>query len=112
MSSILLLTPLRALLGSAFCYAVYYIYWESTTGRSRRRVIRRHGCKPAKMYPSKDPFFGLDTLWGLWKSMMEHRALESSESRFNSVGRKTSQMRLLTQDLLATIEPENIKTVL
>ena len=90
---------------------VYYAYWQLTIGASRRRIIRKHGCKPVKMYPSKDPIFGSDTLRKTLKAVEEHRLLRTSFDRFQTMG-NTFQMNLVGTQLIFTIEPEILKTIM
>ena len=105
-------STLRALLFIGILYGVHYLHWELTTGASRRRLSRQHGCKPVKKWPAKDIFFGLDSLIEAGKALKEHRALETTQHRFHSLKRKTGSIKFLNQKVLVTIEPENVKTIL
>ena len=101
----------QALLFVAFLYSLRYLYWQLTTGASWRRLRRQHNCKPAYQWPSRDPF-GIESFLQSWKALREHRSLEHIQHQFNSSNRKTGSIRLLNQEVLATIEPENVKSIL
>ena len=105
-------TPLQALLCTSFCCCLYYIYWDRKVGAPRRHLIKQHGCKPPKRLPGKELLLGLDQFWEAWRSIRDHRALEFTEQRWKSNGVKTGKVRFMGQTIIATIEPENIKSVL
>ena len=102
----------QALLACSVIYVIYHIHWEMTVGASRRRLIKQHGCKPVKRLPLKDRLFGIDFLWNNWTNLKNHTALESTQQNFIALKSNTTALNLLGQRVIATIEPENIKSVL
>jgi len=92
-------------------YALHYIHWELTTGSTRRRLKKQHGCQPCPRYPLKDPILGLDYLWGSWRAIKNHRLLQHVRARYQKMG-NTFQTKLMGETCYATIEPENCKAVL
>lgn len=102
-------------LGSCVIYALYYIHWELTIGTSRRAMIKKHGCKPMKHCPEFNSFpdniIGISTLMGNIKAAKEHRLMAHNRARFLRNGNNT-HIKFLFTDLMQTLEPENIKTIL
>ena len=105
----------QVFLGSLVIYALYYIYWELTIGVSRRALIKEHGCKPIKHSPELNSFpdniIGIKSLTENIKAVKEHRLMAYNRARFLRNGNNT-RMRFIFTDLIQTIEPENIKTML
>ncbi|KAJ9645879.1 hypothetical protein H2199_002922 [Coniosporium tulheliwenetii] len=98
-----------ALVFSLFAFVVYS---QFTTYLARRQIKRDNGCKPPQArYAHKDPFFGLDFLWENIKKGKEHKLLENSQKRFARLG-NTFTAKMFFMPVIATIEPENVKTIL
>ena len=95
----------------AFLFSLRYLHWQFTTAASWRRLRRQPNCKAAYQWPSRDPL-GIESFLQSWKALREHRSLEHIQYQFNSSNRKTGSIRLLNQEVLATIEPENVKSIL
>ena len=100
---------------AVFVYAIYYANWQLTTGASRRRIIAKQGCKPIKTTDEWD-FFNR-SIFG-WRSVTErvaaarsHQLLSWTQKRHQRYG-NTITTKFLTMDLISTIEPENVKSVL
>ena len=102
----------QALIYISGSYCAYYVYWQFTTGASRRRFIQHNGCKPVVKAPGWDPLFGLDTLIESIKEIKNHKALESSQKRFADFKCNTFWVRIFRQRIFITMEPENVKTIL
>lgn len=82
----------------------------------RRIVIqyqfaKKHGCKPIARSFSKDPFLGLDTLPTTLRALRDHRMLDTAWKNYHIYG-NTYRLKELDKNLILTIEPENIKTIL
>ncbi|MCJ1384487.1 hypothetical protein MMC17_007604 [Xylographa soralifera] len=101
----------QAVVGISIFSVLYYIYWELTVGASRRRMIKEHGCKPVVIWPSSDPLLGLDLFLSTRRALKEHRQLAKTRSRFAALGVNTFQIKILTQTVTVTIEPENLKAI-
>ena len=93
-------------------YSIYCICWELTIGAPRRRLRKKNGCAPAKTQPSYDPILGLDLLWEGYTYLKQHNILESSLDRFKKLNVRTYQITLLRQEIIVTMEPLNVKTML
>ena len=102
-------------LGSCIIYALYYIYWELTIGASRRAMIKNHGCKPIRHSPELNSFpnniIGIKLLRQRFKASEEHRLMADTRAIFLRNGYNT-RLRILFTDLIQTIEPENLKTIM
>lgn len=48
----------------------------------------------------------------MYRAIKTQKALETTKARFDSVGADTSQVKIFGQTLFATIEPENLKSIL
>ena len=116
MASFELPSLLHALLASASLYIIYYIYWELTTGTTRRAIIKKHGCEPIKSDPHFQYFpnniFGYKSLVENFPALKQHKFMELVRSRFLRNGQTTMHQKVLFTDLIQTIEPENLKTIL
>jgi hypothetical protein len=97
--------------GATIFLLVRYIYHELTVGRARRRIIRENGCKPVRRIRSKDPIWGLDLLYEAYRNWGKHNLLNKNVELFQKYG-NTVWVRLVGFNSMATIEPENVKTIL
>ena len=107
---------LHLLLASIFLYAVYRVHWELTTGASRRALIKKHGCEPIKRNPDYNYFpnnvIGYRTLLENLAGLREHNFLERIRDRYARHGNYTMIQRIVFTDMIQTIEPDNLKTIL
>ncbi|KJZ74563.1 hypothetical protein HIM_06159 [Hirsutella minnesotensis 3608] len=78
---------------------------------SRRRFARRHGCQPVANRYNKEPFLGLDSLLDTFRAFKQHKVLELGCEHFRTFG-NTFLVKEMTRQVIATSEPENIKTIL
>ncbi|KAF2185262.1 cytochrome P450 alkane hydroxylase [Zopfia rhizophila CBS 207.26] len=88
------------------------IYWEFTTGARRRALKKQKGCLPAKRWPSKDPILSIDLFLQNYKSFKGNRLLEWWRCGLINHNTNTIEMRILTQTVTVTDDPENIKSML
>jgi cytochrome P450 len=92
--------------------ALSILYSKITLYLTRRKFKLQHGLKPIeRFYPLKDPIFGIDNLFESIKAKKELRLLERFRSNFDNYGH-TFKGKLITQNLIATREPENVKAIL
>ncbi|KAL6721777.1 hypothetical protein ACLMJK_000882 [Lecanora helva] len=105
-------TFLQTLVTLIILYVIRYTYWQLTTGAGRRAFAASHGCQPLKRWNDLDPFFGLDLLWQVYKNMLTHTTLETTQRRFEELGRDSGRLQLLGQSVISTTSPQNIKHVL
>lgn len=91
--------------------ALYYLYYQLTVGASRRRIIRENGCQPPVKYPHVDPIMGVDLFVANVKALRENRFLPAMRQRFKTYG-NTFQLNFMGAKVIATVEPENLKTIL
>lgn len=103
---------LQILFYACSLYSFYYIYWELTTGASRRRLSKDNCCGVIRKWVTKDPLLGLDFLANTLRALHNHTGLESNRRYYAALGINTFQVNMLRQNFIFTIEPENIKTVL
>jgi len=104
-------TILRAVCALLLLYGIRYILWQLTVGARRRAMAKEHGCLPPPQYPTKDPILGLDIFFSTSKAFKEKRALEVIAKRFDDMGVNTMSLVALGRHPIATIEPENLKTI-
>ncbi|KAH8707107.1 cytochrome P450 52A12 [Phaeosphaeriaceae sp. PMI808] len=90
----------------------YFLYTKIALYLARQRMIRENGCKPCPFRFNKDPFLGLDVMKKLINQTKQHISQQESQKRFETTMGKTFQSRIITMPVIATCEPENIKTIL
>ncbi|KAH1824146.1 hypothetical protein KXX27_000732 [Aspergillus fumigatus] len=90
-----------------------FVYTLSVLRRkwTQYRFARAHNCQAPPRLASKDPLFGLDTIYATIQNVKEHKFLERAQARFDAVGH-TIQTRRLLQTIIFTRDPQNIKTIL
>ena len=102
-------------LAAVLFYALYYIHWELTVGASRRRMIKEHGCKPMRPIPELESPLNLIVGWKLLSENLaaykRHQLLQHVKERYGRLG-NTFRAKALFDNVVQTIEPENLKTVL
>ncbi len=101
----------HALTAGLVLILLYYVYHELTVGASRRKIVRQNGCRPPVKYPHVDPILGIDLFKINVKALRSNTFLREVRARFATYG-NTFQSNLLGSKAIATIEPENIKTML
>ena len=116
MATFQLPTVLHPLLASIFFYVIYRVHWELTTGASRRALIKKHGCEPIKRNPDYNYFpnnvIGYRTLLENIAGINQHNFLELIRNRYIRLGNNTMMQRMIFTDMIQTIEPDNLKTML
>jgi hypothetical protein len=98
----------------AVAFLLYKIYFELTTGARRRRLIAEKGCEAPYRYPHKGilgRLMGYDVLKEFVRTGREGRMHEALRERNFSNGINTIESRRLMRWSIATIEPENVKSV-
>jgi len=99
------------LLVSLVLVTAYVAYIKISLWLVHRRFKLEHGCQPiAKRYPHRDPF-GIDGLIAILKASNEHRLLDEVLKDKERLG-TTYENQILGQKIIATCEPQNLKTVL
>lgn len=97
------------------CYAIYYVYWQSTVGARRRRMINRSGCKPindtSDLNSWKDWLFGWTQLAVNIEAGKKRELLKLARERFRRNG-NTIHYKIAFTDMIFTIEPANVKSIL
>lgn len=76
--------------------------------RSRSKALT---CHPAPPGPSSI-FFGIPTFLSMTRAVKEKRFLEYQASRFDVHAAKTFTQTVFGKEMIATIEPENVKAML
>ena len=109
-------TMLHLLLVSIFFYVIYRAHWELTIGASRRALIKKHGCEPIKRNPDYNYFpnnvIGYRTLIENLAGLREHTFLQRLRNRYIRHGSYTMVQRIIFTNMIQTIEPDNLKTML
>lgn len=95
----------------AGCLVSYFLYTRITLYLARARFKKENGCKPCPAVFNKDPIFGLDVLKVMSFNAKNHIMLHENQKRFERLG-NTFHTRMINMPFIATIEPENIKTIL
>ncbi|KAL8765302.1 MAG: hypothetical protein Q9209_007577 [Squamulea sp. 1 TL-2023] len=108
-------TTSQFLVGALVCYVVHCIHWHLTVGARHRRIIKKHGCEPiennSELNPWKDSLFGWTQLILNSKTAKQSRLLDFSKERFLRHGH-TVHFKLGFNDIVFTIEPDNLKAML
>ena len=105
------LSVFTILLVSLVLLTAYVAYIKVSLWLVHRRFRLEHGCQPiAKRYPHRDPF-GIDGLIALLKASKEHRLLDEVLKDKERLG-NTYANQILGRDIIATHEPQNLKTIL
>ena len=116
MATFQLPTMLHLLLVSVVFYVIYRVHWELTTGASRRALIKKHGCESIKRNSDYNYFpnnvIGYRTLLENLAGLREHTFLERIRNRYIRHGNYTMVQRIMFTDMIQTIEPDNLKTIL
>ena len=96
-------------------YAVHYVYCRLGVAIARHRTAREHDCKPVKHSPALNTLS--NNIFG-WKIPTLQRngfrtrdVLERLQKVLFESG-NTVQVKILFTDMIFTIEPENLKTIL
>jgi cytochrome P450 len=96
---------------AAGAFLSYILYTRIVLYLARQRMIKENGCKPCRARFNKDPIFGLDVMKLMSENAKKHIVLQENKKRFEKLG-TTFQSRIVTMPIIATCEPENIKTIL
>lgn len=99
------------LLGGLVLVASCLVIQRITTNQARNKIIKQHDCKPPARLPSRDPFFGIDTIYDAVRAVNSKTFLDHTKAHYERYG-NTHSYKLSTLSVISTIEPENIKTVL
>jgi cytochrome P450 len=95
---------------------IHLLYTNITTYTARRKLIKEHGCEPVHKYSHKGfwgKLLGTDVIMAMIASANEGRMHETNRLRnWSNPKINTLQVRSLRKDLVLTIEPENVKTIL
>ncbi|KAF1948000.1 cytochrome P450 52A12 [Clathrospora elynae] len=89
----------------------YFLYTRIALYLARQRFIKQNGCQPCTARFHKDPILGLDVMKVMNYNSKHHIALQENRKRFQTLG-NTFHSKMITMPVIATCEPENIKTVL
>ncbi|KAF8849555.1 putative cytochrome P450 alkane hydroxylase [Acephala macrosclerotiorum] len=93
-------------------YFLYIVTKNLWTWRTNRRKAARLGCKPVQNpLPQWDPIFGFDMIVRGLRALRSHTILDQYHGIFQEHG-NTIGMNVISQPIIQTIEPENVKTVL
>jgi len=106
-------TPLYSLLlgGLVLVASSYLLSLRNATDKARQKTIKQKGCEAPTRFPSKDPFFGIDTIYDALRAVGSKTFLSEKRAHYERYG-NTFSSRLSTLSVISTIEPENIRTVL
>lgn len=92
----------------ALCFL--YAYDRLRRNLAYRRAALAKGCLEPRLYPHRDPVFGLDLFIAQMKNYKHHRLLEQSCRWVEQCG-DTYQTNSLGVASIKTIEPENVQTI-
>lgn len=96
-------------------YAIHYVYRRLEVAVSRHRTARKHDCKPVKPSPVlntiSNDFLGWKVPKLLINGYKARKVLENLQKVFLK-NCNTVQVKLLFTNVILTIEPENVKTIL
>lgn len=102
-------TLIAIIVATAFVGAI--AYRRITLRLQRRQFILKHGCQPPPSFSFSSSLFGLAQFSGRRKAAKEHRLLQYASRNFQTLG-LTWRSNVFGQEVVLTIQPENIKTIL
>ena len=73
-------------------------------------AARKYSCKPARLYPNKDPFLGLDLFVAIRKADSRGQRSQAYAQLHKTHG-DTFEMKALSAAQVQTVQPENIQAV-
>jgi hypothetical protein len=97
--------------GAIALLVAYFLYSKAARLTADSRFQKAYGCLPAKKYPQRDRILGLDMFFQRLKNGKNNNSLLRAIERFQKAG-NTFSFRLMGQTMFATIDPENVKTIL
>lgn len=89
----------------------YFLYTRITLYLARQRIKKENGCQPCTAVFNKDPIFGSDVMRMMMRNSKKRILLQENQKRFEKMG-NTFWTRGVTMPIIATCEPENVKTIL
>jgi cytochrome P450 len=89
---------------------VAYSIQSAGTYFVRRKLIRERGCQPPTRLPQKDPVFGLDIVFKVFKSFEERRRNMTLKELVDEYG-CTHQSKPYGATRIFSIEPQNLQAV-
>lgn len=90
----------------------YIIFSRVQLYLSRRNLIRQNGCEPCPKRYNKERIVGWDVLKEDVVNQKERKMLERLQERFQKMGVNTFLTKMLYMPMIATCEPDNVKTIL
>jgi cytochrome P450 len=92
--------------------ALSIVYSRISLYLSRRKFKQENGCEPLlRRFPIKDPIFGIDNMVESIRAKKELRLLDRFYVNFIKYG-NTFGSKIAQRNIVATIEPQNVKTIL
>jgi cytochrome P450 len=91
---------------------VHYVYCYYILHRSRQKLIHHLRCQPPKKYPHQDPVFGLQEASEALRAAKSKTYLQRIQKLYQEYGTTFASETLLATNVVYTIEPANIQTVL
>jgi cytochrome P450 len=102
-------TLLAIAIATAFVTVV--AYRRVRLNLKRRQYQLKHGCQPPPSFRWVNSLFGLAQYSGRRKAAKENRLLKFASGNFQTLG-PTWRSNVFGQEVILTIQPENIKTIL
>jgi cytochrome P450 len=90
----------------------YLLYTRITLFLRRRQMKALHGCQPCPYQYNTDPLVGLNVFLENTRNSRNRCLLRNNRARFLKQRTNTFRSRMMHYSIIATIEPENIKTIL
>ena len=97
---------IAALTVSAFLYS----FQKAQQYFKRRAIELQHGCQKPRSAPSRDPFFGLDSVYRILRSVKENRRNMSLKDQLDAYG-YTFVSNLFGNTEVFSAEPRNLQAV-
>jgi cytochrome P450 len=103
--------------GALLALYISYRLIRSITSRiltraTNSRLSKQYSCQPVKQFKTWDPLFGLDLFYAFIQETKTNSTLEGTRSRFARMSSNTITFPLFAAKIIATCEPENVKTTL
>ncbi|PHH77696.1 hypothetical protein CDD80_302 [Ophiocordyceps camponoti-rufipedis] len=88
------------------------VLYLARSGHHEQRQMRLRGAAPGKMYPHRDPIFGIDWMRLVLRAQSNNELIQVWHSLWTEEVGKTFWVNALGNWLLMTCEPENVRAIL
>ena len=104
------MTLVQSIIAALAVSVFLYSFQEAQRYFKRRAIELQHGCQKPRSAPSRDPFFGLDSVYRILRSVEENRRNVSLKDQLDVYG-YTFVSNLFGNTEVFSAEPRNLRAV-